>query len=44
MGQSSPNMIYQHYQFVIDKQKKAAVEALPELAYGIKIKGIAVKP
>ena len=33
MGHSSPNMIYQHYQFVMDKQKKAAVEALPDLAY-----------
>ena len=33
MGHSSPNTIYQHYQFVMDKQKKAAVEALPDLAY-----------
>ena len=33
MGHSSPNMIFQHYQFVLDKQKKAAVDALPNLAY-----------
>ena len=33
MGHSSPNMIYQHYQYVLDKQKIAAVEALPDLAY-----------
>ncbi len=33
MGHSSPNMILQHYQFVMDKQKRAAVEALPEVKY-----------
>ncbi|MBO4335818.1 MAG: site-specific integrase, partial [Desulfovibrio sp.] len=33
MGHSSPNMIFQHYQFVMDKQKRAAVEALPEVRY-----------
>lgn len=31
MGHSSPTMIFQHYQFVMDKQKKSAVEALPDL-------------
>ena len=33
MGHSSPNMIFQHYQVVMDKQKRAAVESLPEYAY-----------
>ena len=33
MGHSSPNMILQHYQFVMDKQKRVAVEALPEVKY-----------
>ena len=33
MGHSSPNMIYQHYQYVLNKQKIAAVEALPDFAY-----------
>ncbi len=33
MGHSSPNMILQHYQFVMDKQKRAVVEALPEVKY-----------
>ena len=32
MGHSSPNMVLRHYQYVMDKQKRAAVEALPELA------------
>ena len=33
MGHSSPNMIYQHYQYVMDKQKRAAVETLPDFAH-----------
>ena len=33
LGHSSPTMILQHYQFVMDKQKRAAVEALPEFKY-----------
>ena len=33
MGHSSPEMIYHHYQYVMDKQKRSAVEALPELTY-----------
>lgn len=33
MGHSSPNMIYQHYQYVLDKQKKTAVESLPDFAH-----------
>ncbi len=41
MGHSSPNMILQHYQFVMDKQKRAVVEALPEVKYvPQKIKGL----
>ena len=31
MGHSSPTMLLNHYQFVMDKQKRAAVEALPDL-------------
>lgn len=33
MGHSSPTMILQHYQYVMDGQKRAAVEALPDLAH-----------
>ncbi|WP_297217483.1 site-specific integrase [uncultured Desulfovibrio sp.] len=33
MGHSSPAMILMHYQYVMDGQKRAAVEALPELAH-----------
>ena len=33
MGHSSPAMILNHYQYVMDKQKRAAVEALPEISY-----------
>ena len=33
MGHSSPTMIFNHYQFVMDKQKRSAVEALPEVQY-----------
>ena len=33
MGHSSPNMIFQHYQYVLDGQKKAAVESLPGISY-----------
>lgn len=32
MGHSGPAMLLTHYQYVMDKQKKAAVEALPQLA------------
>lgn len=31
MGHSSPAMILSHYQYVMDSQKRAAVEALPEI-------------
>lgn len=31
MGHSSPTMILTHYQYVMDTQKRAAVEALPEI-------------
>ena len=31
MGHSTPTMILNHYQYVMDSQKRAAVEALPEL-------------
>ena len=33
MGHNSPAMILTHYQFVMDRQKRAAVEALPEIEY-----------
>lgn len=33
MGHSSPAMILMHYQYVMDGQKKAAVEALPDLVH-----------
>ncbi len=33
MGHSSPTMLLQHYQYVMDGQKRAAVEALPELVH-----------
>jgi len=33
MGHSSPIMILNHYQYVMDEQKRAAVEALPSLQY-----------
>lgn len=33
MGHSSPTMIFNHYQFVLNKQKRAAVEALPGIEY-----------
>ena len=32
MGHSSPAMLLTHYQYVMDGQKRAAVEALPELS------------
>lgn len=32
MGHSNPTMLLTHYQYVMDKQKRAAVEALPELS------------
>lgn len=31
MGHSTPTMLLTHYQYVMDKQKKAAVEALPDI-------------
>ena len=33
MGHSSPTMILTHYQFVMDKQKKEAIEMLPEIGH-----------
>lgn len=33
IGHSSPAMILMHYQYVMDGQKRTAVEALPELAH-----------
>lgn len=33
MGHSSPTMLLHHYQYVMDGQKRAAVEALPDLAH-----------
>lgn len=33
MGHSSPAMILMHYQYIMDGQKRAAVEALPELVH-----------
>lgn len=33
MGHSSPTMILNHYQYVMDGQKRAAVEALPDIPH-----------
>lgn len=33
MGHANPMMVYKHYQYVMDKQKRAAVEGLPELLH-----------
>lgn len=33
MGHSTPTMVLTHYQYVMDSQKRAAVNALPELRY-----------
>ena len=33
MGHSTPTMLLKHYQYVMDGQKRNAVEALPDLAY-----------
>ena len=33
MGHSNPTMLLSHYQYVKDKQKKAAIESLPELKF-----------
>lgn len=33
MGHSNPVMLLRHYQYVMDKQKKAAIDALPEIAH-----------
>lgn len=32
MGHSGPTMIFKHYQFVMDSQKRDAIERLPEIA------------
>lgn len=32
MGHTTPTMIYHHYQHVLNKQRRAAVEAIPDLA------------
>ena len=32
MGHSNPTMLLTHYQYVMDKQKRAAVEALPSIS------------
>ena len=31
MGHSNPTMLLTHYQYVMDKQKRAAVEAFPDI-------------
>ena len=33
MGHSSPSMLWKHYQHIMNKQKKAAMQALPVLEY-----------
>ena len=33
MGHSGPTMLLTHYQYVMDRQKREAVENLPELSY-----------
>lgn len=33
MGHSSPVMILNHYQYVMDKQKREAIDALPDIPY-----------
>lgn len=33
MGHNSPSMLWNHYQYVMDKQKRAAVETLPGIQY-----------
>lgn len=33
MGHSGPSMLLAHYQFVMDKQKRSAIEALPDLGH-----------
>ena len=33
MGHSTPTMLLTHYQHVMDKQKRAAVEALPDIGH-----------
>ncbi len=33
MGHSTPNMVLSHYQYVMDTQKRAAIERLPEIQY-----------
>jgi integrase len=33
MGHTTPTMVLKHYQHVLDQQKRAAVETLPEVQY-----------
>lgn len=33
MGHSTPTVLLKHYQYVMDRQKRAAVEVLPEISY-----------
>lgn len=33
MGHSTPTMLLKHYQYVMDTQKRNAIEALPELLF-----------
>lgn len=33
MGHSNPAMLFKHYQYVMDAQKRTAVEALPDIPY-----------
>lgn len=33
MGHATPTMLLQHYQYVMDRQKRRAVEGLPDVAY-----------
>lgn len=35
MGHSSPMMVYKHYQYILDSQKKAAVNSLPQFNLNI---------
>lgn len=36
MGHSSPMMVFKHYQYVIDQQKKAAINSLPQFDIELK--------
>lgn len=33
MGHSSPIMLLNHYQYVMDQQKRAAVQAIPDVTH-----------